>query len=325
MILPANLKPSVLRRTALPARFRRPRVLLVGCGDIGLRVARLLRPAAGGAVNLPQRPGLLALSSSPSRRTLLHAGGLRVLAGDLDAAASLRRLAGLATHVLHLAPPAASPAQASDDKRTLHLLQALRRGRLPQAVVYVSTSGVYGDCAGAWVTETRTPQPATARGQRRLHAEGRLRALGRASGVRVSLLRVPGIYAPERVSPATLERLQRGAPVLRAQEDVYVNHIHADDLARACLRALWRGRAQRVYHVSDDGQMLLGDYFDCLADAYGLERPPRVARSVAAGLLPASLLSFMGESRRLSNQRLRQELGLRLRYASVHQGFMKMG
>ena len=298
---------------ALPARFRRARVLIVGCGDVGMRVARALQAPA--ARRPPVR--VLALTSSPERRPALRALGITPLCGNLDQGGSLRRLAALATHVLHLAPP---PGQGEGDPRTRALVRALRRRRLPAALVYASTSGVYGDCGGAWVTEARPVAPATARARRRVDAERVVRAWGRASGVRASILRVPGIYAPDREGGTPEARLRRGTPVLTSEDDVYTNHIHADDLARACVAALWRGAAQRVYHASDDSDLKMGDYFDLAADLYGLPRPPRIPRAQAQAEIAPMLLSFMSESRRMDNTRLRRELRVRLRYPTVVQG-----
>jgi nucleoside-diphosphate-sugar epimerase len=161
--------------------------------------------------------------------------------------------------------------------------------------------------------------PATPRAQRRVNAERAMRLLGRA-GVRVSILRVPGIYAADREGGTPRARLLRGTPVLQAHDDVYTNHIHADDLARACVAALWRGRPQRTYHASDRSGLKMGDYFDLAADLYGLPRPPRVSRDAARAQLPVSLLSFMGESRRLLTERLARELRVRLRYPTVAEG-----
>jgi nucleoside-diphosphate-sugar epimerase len=186
--------------------------------------------------------------------------------------------------------------------------------------VYASTSGVYGDCRGEWVAESRAVQPQTPRAQRRVDAERQLRFFGRASGVRASVLRVPGIYAADRRGGTPRERLRKGTPVLRAEDDVYTNHIHADDLARCLAAALWRGRPQRVYNASDASALKMGDYFDLAADLYGLPRPPRLARGTAQQQLPLMLLSFMGESRRLDTTRLQHELRVRLRYPHVRDG-----
>ena len=312
----SSLSPSIALG-ALPARFRRARLLIVGCGDVGQRVLRNLASGPGAG-----RVRVLALTSSAAQVAPLRALGATPLRGNLDSARSLRRLAGLATRVLHLAPP---PGQGDRqgawwlDPRTLALARALRRRSLPQVLVYGSTSGVYGDCGGALVTEARPVAPATPRAQRRVDAERAVRHLGRA-GVRTSILRIPGIYAPDRENGTPEARLRRGTPVLAAPDDVHTNHIHADDLARACQAALWRGAAQRVYHASDDSDLKMGDYFDLAADLYGLPRPPRVPRSSAKEQLPLALLSFMGESRRLDNTRLHRELRVQLRYPTVREG-----
>ena len=307
-ILPSNQTPL----GALPARFRRERLLVVGCGDVGQRVVRLLG----------QRMQVLALTSSPGRVPALRGLGARPLVGNLDELATLRRLSGVATRVLHLAPPPGEGAGGDGwwrDPRTVALARALRLRSLPASLVYASTSGVYGDCQGALVPETRPVAPATPRAQRRVNAERAVRHLGRA-GVRTSILRIPGIYAPDREGGTPEARLRRGTPVLAPEDDVFTNHIHADDLARACLAALWRGRPQRAYNVCDATRMKMGDYFDLAADLYGLPRPPRVARNEAAQKLSLALLSFMSESRQLDNRRLLQELGLRLRYPTVGEG-----
>ncbi len=285
-------------------------MLIVGCGDVGLRVAR----------QLPSRVRLLALTSSAERLPALRAQGITPLQGNLDDSASLRRLAGLATRVVHLAPPPGDNPDWRSDPRTLALLRALRLRSLPRSLVYGSTSGVYGDCGGERVSETRRLNPHTPRSQRRVHAEGHLRLFGRATGTHVHILRIPGIYAPDREGGTPRGRLLKGTPVLRQDDDVYTSHIHADDLARACLAALWRGKPQRVSNASDDTQLKMGDYFDLAADLYQLPRPARLPRSTAQEQLPLMLLSFMGESRRLDNQRLKKELKLVLRYPTVAQG-----
>ena len=283
-------------------------MLVVGCGDVGCRVVQRL--------NSGQR--VLALTSSPARVAELRALGVTPLLGNLDDAASLRRLSGLAQRVLHLAPP---PGEGWADVRSRNLAVALRLRTPPTALVYGSTSGVYGDCQGAWVDETHAVKPLTPRALRRVDAERRIRHLGRSSGLRVSVLRIPGIYAPDRPNGTPEARLRKGTPVLRPEDDVYTNHIHADDLARACLAALWRGQPQRIYNVCDDTDLKMGDYFDWAAGHYGLPRPPRVPRSTAQAELPLVLLSFMNESRRLRNTRMKRELRLGLRFATVQAGF----
>jgi len=287
----------------------RPRLLIVGCGDVGLRVLRCL----------PAGWQVYALTSSPSRCQVLRDAGATPLLGNLDHASSLRRLAGLATHVLHLAPPQASGAQ---DLRTRRLLQALRRAAPPQVLVYAGTTGVYGDAQGAWLDETALLQPRSDRAHRRMDAEQSLRRFGRETGTHVAVLRVPGIYAWDREGGHPRERLARGTPVLEAADDVYTNHIHADDLARVCVRALLRAPVGRCFNVCDDTQLRMGEYFDLAADLCGLPRPPRISRAQAREQLSPMQLSFMAESRRLLNTRMKRELGLRLRYADVRVGLL---
>ena len=304
--MPSNQSPL----GALPRRFRQQRILIIGCGDVGMRVA----------AQLPQNVRKIALTSSPARVGELQAAGIQALVGNLDEPSTLHRLAGVAQRVIHLAPPPTeNVAQWWRDLRTCALLQTLRRRSLPAQFVYGSTSGVYGDCAGAWINESHPTAAQSPRAQRRVDAERQVKLLGR-SGVAANILRIPGIYAPDREGGTPRTRLLKGTPVLRMQDDVYTNHIHADDLARACIAALWRGKPQRTYNVCDDTDLMMGDYFDLAADLYGLPHPPRISRAAATGQLPLMLLSFMSESRRLSNERMKSELRVTLRYPHVRDG-----
>nr|WP_315194125.1 NAD-dependent epimerase/dehydratase family protein [uncultured Aquabacterium sp.] len=288
-----------------PRAFRRSRLLIVGCGDVGQRVVREL----GGRLRVR------ALTSSAERVPALRALGVTPLVGSLDQPHTLARLAGLGTRVLHLAPP---PAQGRQDPRTAALLAALSRGGGLRSLVYGSTTGVYGDAGGAFFDETRAVAPQSDRAHRRVDAESRLRAFGRraarAHGTAVSALRIPGIYAVGREGGDPRERIRRGAPVLLPEHDVFTNHIHADDLARACCLALWRARPQRVFHICDDSRLPMGDHFDAVADLSGLPRPARLGRDELRAQVSAMQWSFLCESRQLCNQRMKGELGLVLRH-----------
>lgn len=283
------------------------RLLIIGCGD----VARRALPA------LQRRYRVIALVRS--REPALLASGVELIEGDLDDAGSLASLAGRAERIAHLAPPAAKGSV--DDARTRNLIAALApRGRgamLPQRFVYLSTSGVYGNCAGEWVEETRAPKPQTDRARRRLDAEHALGEWGERNKIEIVILRAPGIYASNRLP---LDRLIRGTPALTAEEDVYTNHIHADDLAAIVAAALEVKRVRGIYNAGDDGPMKMGDFFDLVADRVGLNRPPRVSREEAVRRVPREMLSFMSESRRLVNRRMKEDLGVRLRYPTVADG-----
>lgn len=265
---------------------------------------------------------VFALVRDAEQRAAWRERGARPIVADLDQPRSLLRVAGLADIVVHLAPPQAQEHrsarnEAPRDVRTRSLLAALARGRsLPQRIVYLSTTGVYGDCRGERVDETRTPRPSTARARRRLDAESQLRAMG-CRGAVVSILRAPGIYAADRLP---VERLRRGVPALQKADDVFTNHIHADDLATFVCAALRYGRSNRTYNASDDSELKMAEYFDLVADCFGLPRVPRLPRSEAEQRLSPLQLSFMAESRRLKNDRAKKELRATLRFPHVKDG-----
>lgn len=266
------------------------KLLIVGFGDIARRAAA--RQPAGVDVR----------------------GVGRRLGTDLDRPETLAGLPGWADTVLHCAPP---PGEGESDPRTANLLAALDAGILPRRLVYLSTSGVYGDCAGALVDERRPVCPQTARARRRVDAERRLTEWAGARGLALVILRVPGIYAADRLP---VDRLRKGMPALCDEDDVYTNHIHADDLADAASRALEADAPGGIYNVSDDTRMKMGEWLDFVADRMALPRPRRVSRTEAEAIVPPALFSFMSESRRLDNRRMKEMLGVRLVYPTVHAG-----
>jgi nucleoside-diphosphate-sugar epimerase len=260
---------------------------------------------------------MLALTSNPERVPMLRAQGVTPLLGNLDHSSSLQRLAGIAHRVVHLAPP---PSHGTTDPRTLNLCRVLSKRTPPLQLVYGSTSGVYGDHQGAWIDETSLLHASTARALRRVDAEAHARVWARRTHTGLSILRIPGIYAPDRPNGTPKGRLSQGTPVLRDSEDVFTNHIHASDLARACMLALYKGCPLRIYNVNDDTVLKMGDYIDFAADLYGMTRPPRISVAQAQEQITPMQLSFMQESRRMRNQRMKKELRLRLRYATVGDG-----
>ncbi|MBU0622214.1 MAG: SDR family oxidoreductase [Gammaproteobacteria bacterium] len=277
------------------------RLLIIGCGD----VARRTIP------QLSRRYRLFALVRNDKQLAWLKAHKVVAVHGDLDDSASLSRLAGLADTVLHLAPP---PKVGSRDTCTRHLLAALSQGTLPRRLIYISTSGVYGDCADAFVSETHPLKPQSPRAERRVDAERQIRRWAARNGVKASILRVPGIYAQDRMP---LNRLRVSMPTIVAEEDSYTNHINGDDLARIIVAAMRHGKPNRTYNASDDSAQKMGDWLDAVADAHRLRRPPRITRAEAQRVLPDTLLSFMNESRRLVNLRMKRELKVSLRYPTA--------
>lgn len=278
---------------------------IVGCGDIGLRVAAL-EQAAGRRV--------MALARSEASALKLSHVGIQAIAGDLDKPDSLRGLALGGAVLYYFAPP---PPMGEDDPRLTGFFASLEAQTLPRRVVYISTSGVYGDCGGAWVDETWPVNPRSDRGKRRAAAESHLTAWAVAHDVDAIILRVPGIYGPGRLP---VERIQRGVPVVCEAESPWSNRIHADDLAQACFLAAQRGRAGGVYNISDGKPSTMTTYFFQVADYLRLPRPPIISMAEARRVLGPSILSFLEESKRLDNRRMVDELGVVLRYPDISCG-----
>jgi dTDP-4-dehydrorhamnose reductase len=294
----------------------------------------------------PDRIRTVGVVRGEASAAALRKAGIDVLRADLSARSTLTRLRGLARWVTMLAPPPADGLRDSNSRRLMAALScspgsaswransgrpvpSARAGAHARATrampargapaysrrwVYVSTTGVYGDAGGARFDETRPARPESARARRRVDGERVFRQAARAALARAAIARAPGIYAQDRLP---IERLQRSLPALRSEEDVYTNHIHALDLARICWFALFRGQPARIYNAVDDNELKMGEYFDMVADATGLPRPPRVSRGELPALVSPMMLSFMRESRRLSNRRLHQELRVDLHYPLV--------
>ncbi len=290
-----------MKKSVSTKKFARPRLLIVGCGDVGMRLLPLLRA----------RFRVFAVTSQLHRVAELRAAGAVPIVADLDQPHTLARLASLAKIIVHLAPP---QSVGTTDRRTRNLCTILPERAI---LVYVSTSGVYGDCGGALIDETRTPNPTNPRARRRVDAEVRLRAWAVRARARLAILRVPGIYAASRLP---VERLRLGTPALVDADDVYTNHIHADDLAQIIALAVFRLQPNRVVHAVDDSVLKMAGYFDLVADALALPHPPRLPRVALQSVVSPMLLSFMSESRRLANHRLKTELGVRLHYPQVSDG-----
>lgn len=280
-------------------------VLIVGCGHVGRRVAVSLH-ARGQHVT--------GLVRSPASAAQLRALGIDALCLDLDDGASPMPRSGKFGGLCYLAPP---PSSGVQDTRMRGFLESLEKTSLPRRIVYISTSAVYGDCRGDWITEEQPLQPATDRGRRRLDAERQLQAWAARHGVEWVILRVPGIYGPGKLP---LERLRKGLPVLREAEAPYTNRIHADDLATICVAALDSDHHNTVYNVSDGHPSTMTDYFFRVADAAGLPRPSVVSREEAQQVLSAGMLSFLQDSRRMSNNKLILDLGVTLRYPDLETG-----
>ena len=281
---------------------------IIGCGDIGQRTAKLWM-AVNGKVS--------ALVRSVERSEPLIHPGIALVKGDLDDAASLTHLPFKNTLLFYFAPP---PNNGTTDPRLRSVLAAITAENTPIKIVYISTSGVYGDCQRAWITEDTPTHPRSERGARRLDAEMALQDWQHSTGVPVIILRVPGIYGPGRLP---IDRIKQGLPVVREEEAPYSNRIHADDLARICIAAAQRSQPDetaQIYNVSDGNPSSMTDYFNKTANFLGLPQPPTVSMAEARTCFTAGMLSFLEESRRIDNRKMREELGVALLYPTLDIG-----
>ena len=308
-----------MRRPVLPRRLRRPRLLIVGCGDVGQRIAGLLG----------SRWRVFGTARSKATADELRRLGIQPVTADLDQRRTLARAAGLAHWMLYLAPP---PNTGAADPRLRNWLVAYGTARAMRAgsskptprLTYMSTTGVYGNRAGGWVSETTPVQPTTPRAKRRVDAEQQIRRaikpgrpgrrLTRRPSLQANILRVPGIYAAERLPE---ERLRNRLPVADGAGDGYTNHIHADDLARLTVLSLMRMRSGRVLNTVDQSNLTTGQWLDLVANTLGLPPPPRVPKSELPQYLTPMMLSFLSESRRIDGRRALRELRARLRWPTV--------
>ena len=279
-------------------------MIIIGCGYLGQKVASRY---------LKLNQGVVGVTRGTSVASALTNQGLVEVSVDLDYL-PLARIPMAGRSMFYFVPP---PGAGRKDTRVRHLIEAFDSQGAPIRLVYLSTTGVYGNCGGDWVTEERTPSPMADRACRRLDAERSLMAACANYGVELVILRVAGIYGPGRLP---IERLRNGVYVIREEEAPYTNRIHVDDLVTICMAAMRRGESGGVYNVSDGHPTTMTDYFNKIADLYSLPRPLQIPLSEAPDRLSSGMLSYMRESRRLDNRRMREELQVTLRYPSLESG-----
>lgn len=314
-------KPSTLNNWKT-SRFRHLQILVIGCGNVGFRVLKQKR-----LLHL-KKIRFVAITSNPQRQKELRALGVRVLTIDLDDRKTTQRIGALTSWSLIFVPPDPLSKDKTTEPRIRNLIAAQRKKRAKKSRVhskkdslatrwcYISTSGVYGDCQGAICPETFPIAPKNIRAQRRANAENLLRETAKNGTHRIKILRAPAIYTQEDwPSPSLIQKL----PILCTKDDIWSNHIHADDLANIAWLSLFRGKNNRVINAADDSPIKMGDYFDIIADTCGIQRPPRLPRERIVTEISPQRYEFMSESRRLSNQRLKEDLRVRLRYRTVMQ------
>jgi nucleoside-diphosphate-sugar epimerase len=280
-------------------------ILLIGCGYVGKRVADK-ELARGNAV--------LAIVRSDESRQALQGNGVPATCLDLDLPIDRSAPATKGAGIYYFAPP---PEKGQSDPRIRRFLESIGPQQLPERVVYISTTGIYGDCRGDWVDEERAPEPQADRSKRRLDAETALRDWSRQTGIKVVVLRVPGFYGPGKLP---LARIRKGTPVLRESESPWSNRVHIDDLVATCLAAMHHPEPDDTYNISDGHPSTMTDYFNQVADAAGLPRPPEISLEQAKKQFSPELLSYLSESKRIDNTRMREKLCIEPAYPSLKDG-----
>ncbi len=279
-------------------------VLIIGCGDTGRRLSALYRDEGRQVAGV--------VRSEASTRAL-EAAGIRPIRTDLDAN-TLPSLPSGGARVFYFAPPI---DVGKDDVRIERLLDHLELTGLPARFLYLSTTGVYGDCEGRWIDESESLKPSTYRAQRRIAAEDAVRRWCGDHGIDWMVLRVPAIYGPGRL---LTERLKSGMPTVRPEECSFTNRIHIDDLVTVCHAVMEGAKGGSVYNVSDGHPSTITDYLFLLAELTGMPKPPLISMQEAERMLSPSIMSFMKESKRIKNEKLLKETGLTLRYPDLKSG-----
>lgn len=292
---------------SLPRKFRTSRIVIAGCGQVG---KALLNHFQNRDFTATYRPG----ANSPPKVANLRLLKAKAIQIDLSEPSNLKRLAGLASKVIWMAAPNGSTAV---DHSLQHLALELKKHQAfhnqKASVVYVSTTGVYGDVQGNWVNERSRTNPQSPRAIRRVQTENQLKTAYKKRQINVALVRAPGIYSESRLP---IDRLKNGTPALISQEDSYSNHIHELDLARICMFTLFRARPWDVINAVDTQPSKMSEYFDEVAEHFGLPKPPRISREKAQEMVSPMMWSFMKESRRIQSLRL-NKLKIKLLYPTV--------
>ena len=283
-------------------------IVIIGCGDIGKRVAKIWKN---------QGKSVFGVTRSEESLEVLRQQHIHAISADLDDLSSTNALSEQLfkdSLVYYFAPP---PTQGIEDSRMANFLKCLDMDNLPAHLIYISTSGVYGDQQGKLITEQTPANPQVDRAKRRYHAESQLILLSKASSLAVTILRVGGIYGPGRLP---LQRLKDHIPMLHEHLSPQTNRIHADDLAQVCVAAATAKAAGEIYNVSDGTNSNMTEYFNTIADFCGLDRPPLVDWDEAEKSISKGMLSYLKESRKMDNSKMIKELDIQLLYPTLKDG-----
>jgi len=280
---------------------------IIGCGHIGVRVSQLLRQ---------QNIKISATSHNENSKQHLTSIGIRVFSANLDEVSSLKNLPLQYADIFYFAPPAAS---GDTDQRISHFLSALEKKAPPRRIVYISTTGVYGNQNGEWITEKTPTAPHNARSKRRLSAEIQIRDFCYRRKTQYMILRVAGIYDTKKLP---LEKINAGVKVLKTDIAPASNRIHAADLADICIAAMQSTHSNEIFNIADGNPSSISDYFIQTAKIFKLTPPQEINWEQAKKKLSPEMLSYLSESKKIDATYVQKKLGVALQYPDLNSGLI---
>jgi nucleoside-diphosphate-sugar epimerase len=288
------------------SQFKRPRMLILGCGDIGKRI-------------INEKPNFWRFFYTNTNNLNLDN---KLEDNNCYLKLKLQKLAKLSKYNIYtIAPQNHNDGTSTIDQRIQKTTQFLLYLKMRKAkLIYISTTGVYGahDCANL-VHEYSVLNTQNNRSKRRIYAEQYLRK----TKLNISIARVPGIYTKQKAFAMYGDNTSEPKLILNQQDDVYTNHIHADDLARCLSLMLFKAKNQRIINIVDNSRIKSGDYNELIANKLNLPSyliPQRVSKQQLMLSTSAYRMSFLNESKIVSNLRLIHELQFTFRYADVYVG-----
>jgi nucleoside-diphosphate-sugar epimerase len=278
---------------------------IIGCGDIGFRVAREL---------IRQEHQVQATIHFEEGVKVPQSAGIKTIVANFDFQEDVPDFSMHGQKLFYFMPPQGG---GSSDYRMLNFCRKLAPDNYPSKIVYISTSGVYGDCGAELVTEETPINPQTSRAKRRASAENQLREQAEKLGFSLVILRVTGIYGPGRLP---ISQLTKGHEVLKAEDAPGTNRIHSLDLVQICLAAMAKGENGDIFNVCDGQESSMSEYFIAVAKMYGLPQPKQLSWAEAEKVMNPLTFSFLKESRRMSNRKILEKLGIEFQYPTLEKG-----
>jgi len=282
--------------------------IIIGCGDLGKRIAKQL---------INRHEAVLATSHQESSQKILHNFGIQTISADLDTANSLSNINFQHANVYYLLPP---PSDGISDTRMSNFITTISHNLAPRRIVYISTTGVYGDAQGEWITEKQPANPQTNRGKRRLDAEQQLISFCAQSSCEYNILRVSGIYCLNKLP---LERLKAGVKALDLTIAPSSNRIHAKDLTTICLHTMRGNSCNQIFNAADGKPSSITDYFIKVANTFNLPQPQQISWQDAQTEVSSAMLSYLAESKKISIEKIKETFNFEPQYPDLETGLQQ--